>query len=816
METLFRDLRYGARFLVRSPGFALAAIVSLGLGIGGNTAIFSLLNALLLRPMPVSQPERIAAIYTSDFSSTTYGSSSYPDFLDFRQRSSAVAEIAAYKPTPVSMSIDGEMDIAFIEAVSGNYFSMLGVGAAHGRLLVGADDRLEAAPVAAISHGLWTRRFASDPNVVGRTLQFNGRSFTIVGVVAREYTGALRGLAMGAWIPIVPSSTLPGGGSSRWIEQRGSRGLMLLGRLKPGVSVAQAQAAFDVVAAQLYAAYPQAWRTIRNVGRAISVVAERDARVHPDLTGPIAGFMALLLVVVGLVLLTACANVANLLLARAAARTREIGVRLALGSGRGRLIRQLLTENVLLAAAGGGFGVLVARWLMSVLMSFKPPVPIPIGIDLTLDGSVLVFTTVLSVATGLVFGLAPAWHASNTDIVPVLKDDASLGRARRSRLRSAFVLAQVACSMLLLVGAGLFVRSLLSARTIDAGFDPTNMIVMSVVPELQGYDEARGRNLYQRLLAGVVAVPGVRSATLAQSVPLGIGGSRRGTSIEGYQPQPGEDIETAYNVVAPQYFETMRIPLIRGRAFTEADRVGAPPVVIVNDAFARRYWPNADPIGKRLSANGSEGPFREVVGVTRTGKYNTLGEDPRPFYYLPLWQEYEGTATLHVKTSGDPRASISAVREAVRVVDATVPVFDVKTMEEQMLVALLPARLAGTLLGAFGLLALLLASVGIYGVMAYSVVQRTREIGVRRALGAQTGSLLRLVLGEGMRLAAIGFAIGLAAAVALTRFASSLLYGVTPTDPLTFVGALGLLSAAAFVACYIPALRALPSIQSLR
>lgn len=363
--------------------------------------------------------------------------------------------------------------------------------------------------------------------------------------------------------------------------------------------------------------------------------------------------------------------------------------------------------------------------------------------------------------------------------------------------------------MFLLVGAGLFVRSLLSARAIDAGFDPTSMIVMSVVPELQGYDETRGRNLYERLLAGVAAVPGVRSATLAESVPLSIGGSRRGTAIEGHQPQPGEDTETAYNVVAPQYFETMHIPLLRGRSFTEADRAGAPPVVIVNDAFARRYWPNADPIGKRLSANGSAGPFREVVGVTRTGKYNTLGEDPRPFYYLPLWQVYNGTVTLHVKTAGDPRALISPVRDAVRAVDATVPLFDIKTMEEQMLVALLPARLAGTLLGAFGLLALLLASVGIYGVMAYSVVQRTREIGVRRALGAQTGNLLRLVLGEGMRLAAIGFAIGLAAAVALTRFAASLLYGVTPTDPLTFAGALGLLSAAAFVACYIPALRAL-------
>ena len=808
IDTLIRDLRYGARFLVRSPGFALAAIVSLGLGIGGNTAIFGLLDALLLTPMPVAQPERITAIYTSDFSSTRYGGSSYPDFQDFRQRGSAVADVTAYRLTPLSMNAGGDTEMAWVEAVSGNYFSMLGVGAARGRVLAESDDRVDANPAAVISHALWTRRFANDPNVVGRTLQYNGHPFTVVGVAAREYLGGLRGLSVDGWIPMLPSRVLAPAGRGNWTEQRGSRGMFLLGRLRPGVSVAQAQAAFDVIGAQLYAEHPQEWRTIRSVGRAISVVAERDARVHPDLTGPIAGFLALLMVVVGLVLLTACANVANLLLARGAARSREIGVRLALGSGRARLVRQLLTENVLLAAAGGAFGVLVATWLMSVLVSFKPPVPIPVALDIRLNTSVLLFTLALSVVTGILFGLVPAWHASKTDIVPVLKDEA-LGRTRRSRLRSAFVVAQVACSMFLLVGAGLFVRSLLSARAIDAGFDPSDLIVMSVVPELQGYDEARGRSLYERVLAGVAAVPGVRSATLAESVPLGIGGSRRGTAIEGYQPQPGEDTETAYNVVAPQYFETMRIPLLRGRSFTDADRAGGPPVAIVNDAFARRYWPNADPIGKRFSANGPQGPFREVVGVTRTGKYHTLGEDPRPFYYLPLWQEYQGTVTLHVKTLGDLRALASPVRDAVRAVDATVPLFDVKTMEEQMLVALLPARLAGTLLGAFGLLALLLASVGIYGVMAYSVVQRTREIGVRRALGAQTGSLLRLVLGEGMRLAAIGFAIGLAAAVALTRFAASLLYGVAPTDPLTFAGALGALSAAALIACCIPALRAL-------
>jgi predicted permease len=415
----------------------------------------------------------------------------------------------------------------------------------------------------------------------------------------------------------------------------------------------------------------------------------------------------------------------------------------------------------------------------------------------------------LAVGTGLLFGLAPALHATRTDIVPVLKDDSSDGRLRRSRLRSAFVVAQVACSALLLIGAALFVRSLQHARSIDVGFDPSNMVVMSLNPALLGYDEPRGRALYERMLSAAGAVPGVSSASFAESVPLGLGGSRRGTVIEGYQPQPGEDTETAYNVVGPRYFDTMRIALLRGRSFTEADRADAPPVVIVNDVFARKYWPDEDSLGKRLSADGSQGPFREVIGVVRTGKYNTLGEEPRPFYYVPLLQEYQGAVVLHVRTSTDPRALIAPLRDTIRSVDAAVPVFDAKTMEDQMLVALLPARLAGTLLGAFGMLALLLAAVGIYGVMAYSVALRTREIGVRMALGAGTRQLLALIIGEGARLTAIGLAIGIIAAVGLARFISSLLYGIRPADVVSFAGAALVLTATAILACYIPARRAI-------
>lgn len=807
MESLLRDFRYGARLLVRNPGFALAAVVSLGLGIGANTAIFSLLDAILLRPLPVPRPHEIVAIYTSDFSSTQYGSSSYPDYVDFK-RADVLQGLAAFQMTQVSMKAGVDTEMAFAEMVSGGYFSTLGVSAARGRALAESDDGSAAPLVTVISNGLWMRRFASDPGVVGRTLSFNGQPFTIVGVAPPEFTGAPRGLSIDAWIPIAASRALtPSRGD--WTTQRGSRGLLLLGRLRPGVSVAQAQAAFDVIAAQLYAAYPRQWRTIRNTGRAVSVVSERDSRVHPDLTRPVAGFMALLMVVVGLVLLTACANVANLLLARGTGRSREIGVRLAMGAGRGRLIRQLLTESVLLASAGGIFGILVAVWVMSTLTSFTPPVPVPIALDLQLNATVMVFAVALSIVTGVLFGLAPALHASRANIVPVLKDDTSAARGRRSRLRSAFVVAQVACSMLLLVGASLFVRSLQRARAIDIGFDPSNMIVLSLNPALQGYDEARGRALFERLLDRIRAVPGVRSVALAESVPLELGGSRRGTVIEGYQPQPGEDTETAYNVVGAGYFETMGIPLVRGRSLSDADRSGSLPVVIVNEAFARRYWSGADPLGKRISANGNAGPFREVIGVVPTGKYRTLGEEPRPFYYLPLAQEYHGAVTLHVKVVSNPRDVLPTVRDAIRSVDASVPVFDAKTMEDQLLVALLPARLAGTLLGAFGIVALLLASVGIYGVMSYSVAQRTREMGVRMALGAAGGDLLRLVVGEGARLTAVGTAIGLAAAIGITRFVASLLYGISPTDVAAFVFASAVLTATALLACYIPARRAI-------
>jgi predicted permease len=806
-DELTGDVRYAVRTLAASPGFALTAVLTLALGIGLNTAIFSVVEALLLRPLPVAEPDRIVSIYTSDFSSTQYGASSFPDYQAFRERSSTVTAISAYRTRQLSLNAGAETELVSAEVVVGNYFSTLGVSAARGRLLTESDDVGEAPAVAVISYGLWARRFSNDPGIVGREVEFNGRPFTIVGVADGRYAGATRPFSVDAWISLAAGQLIQPGLSDS-MSRRDSRGWFLIARLAQDATPAKAQAEFDVLATQLYAAYPEEWRNIQNSGRKVSIVSETGNRVPPDMRGPISGFMAVLMILVGVVLLTACANLANLLLARGTVRGREIGVRLALGCGHARLIRQLLTENVLLSLVGGAAGTMFALWIMRVLISFRPPTPRPIFVDLELNLTVLAFAFLISLLAGLLFGLAPALHAVRRDVVPVLKEGTARNPARRFGLRTIFVTAQIACSTLLLIGAGLFMRSLQNASAIEIGFNPANIAVTSLNPAVVGYDEARGRSLYDDVLERVTTLPGVQSTSLAMAVPLNLFSSRRGTFVEGYQPRPGEDMETALNIVSPQYFETMQIPIVRGRSFTEADRPGAPPVIIVNEAFAERYWPGIDPLGKRVG-NGPDGPFREVIGVTRTGKYNTLAEEPLPYLYLPLRQQYNAALTLHVKTAGDPASMLPSIRDAIRRVDRTVPIFDPRTMDEQMGLPLLPARAAGTVLGAFGLLALLLASVGIYGVMAYSIAQRTREIGVRVALGAVRRDVLRLILGHAVRLIATGLLIGVSAAVALARFVAFLLYGITPSDPIAFTGAIVILIITGLVACYLPASRAM-------
>ncbi len=806
METVLYDLRHALRRLAKNRGFTLAAVLSVGLGIGANTTIFSFLNAVFLRPLPVRDPGQIVAVFTSDFSGPLYGASSYPDYLDFREKSGAFADLAAYTVAPMSLSEGDQTDRVFGELVTANYFALAGVEAARGRVFRPEEEAPGAAPAIVVSDGFWRRRFGADAGLVGRMVTLNGHPFTVVGIAPRGFTGMMRGIAVDLFVPLTMAGAIP---SSDRLDNRGSRWLFLLGRLAPETTLPQARARLAVLAAQLQEAYPRNWTDVRKMRRVVSVLPESGARIMPNVRGAVLGFLGLLMAVVGLVLLMACVNVAGLMLARAAARRRETAVRLSLGASRGRLVRQLLTESVVLSLLAGASGVVVALWATDLLMAFRPPLPVPLELNLRPDLRVLGFTLLLSPTTGVLCGLVPALQTSRADVLPALKDESSAPGPVRSRFspRRLLVVAQMALSLVLLVGAGLFLKSLRQAHRIDPGFDATNLLLLSLDPRLNGYDEPRGRQLYDQLLERAKALPSVRSVSLATGVPLSLGARRRAITIEGYEPQGGEDMEVHTNTVGPDYFRTLGVRLVRGREFGAADTAGAPGVAVVNEAFARRYWPGQEPVGKKLRQGGrrAEAPALEVVGVVKDGKYVTLGEDPTPFYYVPFRQRYESEATLHVRAAGDARPLVTALRREVQLLDPSLAVYDVKTMTDHLGLSLLPARVAGGALGLFGFVALLLAAIGIYGVMAQAVRQRTRELGVRVALGARPRDLLTMVLSEGLRVAAAGLAIGLVIAFPLARLVTSLLYGTSPADPAVFASIPLLLAGVVVFASYVPA-----------
>ncbi len=813
METVWQDVRYAARMLARSPGFTAVAVLTLALGIGANTAIFSVVNAILLRPLPGREPSQLASVYTSDFSGPLYGTSSYPDYVDLRDHNEVFSGVAAYSAHPMLITQGNESYRVIGQPVTGNFFEVLGVNGQYGRTFAAAEDTPGAEPVVVLSHSLWQRRFGADPSRVGKTINISGQPVTIVGVAPAGFTGLPRGVGIDLWVPMnMLPQVVPGRDD---LTERGDRGSFLIGRLKAGVTVEQAQANLNLRARQLFEAYPDNWTSLKGEPRVITVLPERQTRVLPMIREAVWAFLVLLQVVVGLVLLIACANVASLLLARATARRREIAVRLSLGASRWRLVRQLLTESVLLALLAGGAALLLALWATQALMAFQPPLPVTLALDLSLDAPVLLFTLLLALATGVLFGLAPALQASRFNLLGALKEEGSLtGGWPRSRLRNLLVIAQVALSLLLLMGSGLLLRSLANAEAIDPGFEPEGVLLASVDLQLQGYGESEGRALFERLQARLESLPQVESASVATILPLGLAAGRRGIRIQGYERAPGEGMEVHFNVVGPHYFETMRIPLVRGRWFTPQDTQGAPGVVIVNEAFARRYWPGQDPLGKRISMGVTEQDGRQVyplavVGVAQDGKYVTLGEDARPFVFYPHRQNYEADATVLVRTGGDPAAFSETLRQEIRALDPRLPVYDVRTLESHMSFALVPVRLAATLLGVFGLLALTLCCVGLYGTLSFAVSQRTREIGVRIALGARSRDVLRLVLAQGLVLTLVGMGIGLSAAAGASRFLTFLLYGISPLDPFTFLVISMLLLMVALLACYVPARRAL-------
>ena len=798
LADLWQDLLFGVRMLVKQPGFTLITVVTLALGIGANTAIFTLLDKVLLRQLSVEQPQQLAAL-VKDASGETQ-SFSYPMYVELRDHPAALSGLAAYTQQPFSLTDGQQTERVIGQIVSGNYFAVLGVRPAVGRFFLPEEDRTPGTyPVTVISHDLWQRHFGADPAVIGKTLSLNASRYTVVGVAPREFTGTLRGTVNDVYVPMMMQTQAQPGRNSK-LNDRGSGWLYLIGRLKPGISREQAQEALSVLTGEAKKAFPGSTD-------AAKVFLMDGSRGHTNRVSNFSLPLRLLMGVVGLILLIACANVANLLLARSSARRKEMAIRLAIGASRFRLVRQLLTESLILAVLGGGAGLVVAIWMTDLLLGFQQQISyIPLTFDGRLDGRVLGFTLGLSLLTGIVFGLVPALQASKSDFVTALKEETPLG-GRKLSLRHVLVVVQVALSLLVLIGAGLCVKSLRKLQAIDPGFEAAKVMTASFDLSLNGYTSARGQQFYAELTERVAALPGVESASWGRVVALSDNVWTRSATLEGYQPQPKENLSFYFNVITPRYFHTLGTQLLQGREFTAQDTANAPRVVMINEAMARRYWPGQEAVGKRLKY-GNVDQLAEVVGVVKNSKSRNLIENPRSTIYVPLLQNYAPDLTLHVRTAAEAQTMAAAVRGAVQALDAQLPVYNLRTLADQKDGSLHAERLATALLTLFGLLALLLAAVGLYGVLSYAVTQRKRELGVRLALGAQPRDLLKLVVRQGLILTLFGLVIGVGAAFALTGLIEKLLFGVSPTDPLTFVVIPLLLAGVALLACYVPARRA--------
>jgi predicted permease len=815
MESLIQDLRYGFRMLLKSPGVTAVAVLSLALGIGANTTIFTLVNAVLLSPIPARDPARLMAVFTTDEKNRGAGfdfmQTSHPNFEDYRDHNTVFEGMAAHQFVGLSLSGGaGQPEQIAGEIVTGNYFSLLGVTPARGRAFLPEETKIPGAQtVVVLSHGLWARRFASDPEIVGKTMTLNGQPFTVIGVAPRGFQGinALGGPDL--WVPTSLHRQVLSGFLAEGFPDRRALIFNIVGRLKPGVDLKQAEAELKTIAARLEKGYPEP-----NKGRSVVLFPASQATINPNQRRAFVVAGSVMMTVVGLVLLIACANVANLLLARATARRKEIAIRLSLGAGRGRLVRQLMTESILLSLLGGGAGLLLAVWGRDLLLASRPTQFLPNPIDLNLDPRVLGFTLAVSLLTGVLFGLAPALQASRPDLVVELKDRTTEPGRRGAKvsLRGVLVVAQVALSLVSLAGAGLFLRSLRNTQRIDPGFETRNLLVMSFDLGAQGYDPVRAYAFHDRILERVRTIPGVASASLASNLPIAGGGFSRSVFPEGREPSAGATgVLVTNDIVTPGYLDTVGIAIRQGRGLTEMDREGQPRAVVVNETMARRFWPAGDALGKRFKFFGDES-FITIVGITEDTKIFSLGEEPQPLVYVPVLQAYEPGMTLHVQTRGDPAALLETVRRAVQALEPTMPLTNVQTIGELIGVSLWAPRMSAALLALFGAIALVLAAVGIYGVMSYSVGQRTHEFGIRMALGARPRDVLGMVLRQGMTLVSIGLGaglgLGLLGAWAAADQIAQLLTGVSATDPATFSGIALLLAAVALIAGYLPARRA--------
>lgn len=810
MKGFGRDFRHAAGRLRKHPGYAALAVLSLGLGIGANTLIFSFVNSLLLRPPGgVPAPNRVLEVWHHNSHAESALQASlplnYPDYIRYRDYNQAFVELAAFNGDPItaSWSQRGEAQIVRGQLVTSNFFEALGVKPAIGRTFPrdqGSTGTRES--IIVLSHAFWQTRLGADRGVLSRPLIINGRAFTVVGIAPPDFEGVLIGIRPDFWAPLESTAVLAPGIK---LSSRGQLAYFGIGRLKPGVSPEQAQANLAVLAQQIAKEHPEA-------GRYLSAEVFKADLVPKPFRGYVAGFTGLLLVVVALVLLIACSNAANLLLAQATHRQTELAIRSALGAGRARLVRQFLMESCILAAMSAVVGVSLSSAAVPLLLRLKPS-SLPIEIDAPLDWRVLVFTSAIALLTGILFGLFPALKSTRIDLVTQMRGAGYSGAVARSRLRGFLVIVQVAVCVVLLTGAGLCVRSLFIARSIDPGFEVDHRLLVSLNVQIMNYSEDRGRVFYQTLEQHVSAFPGVHAVSMVAIPPLSVGRMTMGVEIEGYNaPSARDEILVGVTRIQPHYFQTLGIPLLRGRDFTDRDNAQAPPVVIINDAMARTYWPGQDPLGKYVQYPGpgpqSSMKRAEVVGVVKTGKYFSLSEAPQPFLYQPFLQAYSPDQNLVVHFTGDAAPVMAAIRAEVRALDPSLAVSQFETLQQHMELPLFAAHTTGLLLGVSGLLALVLAVSGLYGVIAYSASRRTREIGIRMALGARYPDVLCTVMKQGLGLTIVGVGVGLAIALAATRALSALLYGISPFDPVTFVGVALVLILVALAASYIPARRA--------
>jgi predicted permease len=857
-EELIQDAAYGLRLLCRNPSFTTVAVLTLALGIGANTAIYSLIDAVMLKMLPVEKPDQLVLLkwvapgwpymihsLSGDSDRDKNGRStstsfSYPIFEDVRTNTQAFSGVLAFADGGrVNLGVSGEADMAESQLVSGDFFSTLGVPASMGRAITPADDAQGAGPAAMISYNYWVKRFGRDPQIVGRTITVNGVTFTLVGVAAPEFFGVQPGASIDIWLPLSAQPLVDPGwlayatpGETSKFTARDDWWVVIMGRLKPGASEQQARAALDVIVQQESSGIqkPPAKRYPDQALEPPKVELTPAGGGLDELRSEFSRPLFILMCVVGFVLLIACANVANLLLARAASRQKEIAVRLALGGGRARLIRQLLVESVLLALVGGAVGVFLAYWASGILLKLMSSGREPITLHVAPNLSVLGFTAGVAVLTGILFGLVPALRGTRLDLTPALKEGAARivgggaqSSSRRKRLSQALVVVQIAMSLVLLIGAGLFVRSLTNLENENVGFDRRNILLFRVDPTQAGYHADRLAAFYEQLRKRIEGLPGVRSASFSRHGLINAGMGILGFSLRGVPPKSGRQDNGAVqaNYVGPEFFETFGIPLLLGRTIREQDTAAAPKIAIVNRAFAQEYFKNQNPIGHRFGFGGQETSSDiGIVGVVGDSRYGKLRDDPQPTVYVPYYQhlkELEGVS-FGVRTAGDPKDWIGGVGRAVQGLDRTLPIFDVKSEVEEINQATLQERLFAQLSGFFGLLALGLAAIGLYGMISYAVSRRTSEIGIRIALGAEKARIVQMVLREAMILAVLGISVGTPLAFIWSRFVGGLLYGLKPSDPLTVVLAAMVLLFVGFLAAYLPARRAsrIPPATALR